>query len=644
MINKKQVGKKMYRILLVSTYIELSDKAREISENYGIALDIFQGGILGDGIVHAHEKESDYDVIISQGGTAAALRKAVSIPVIDVEVNITDIIKAIFSVEEYNTKIYIVGHRNKGVKNLKYINKHLDIDIEILPYESKDELEQQLKGIDDKENVTILGMGSCLNKYIKNKNARTFVIGSTYEAIEEALITAKNIIDLKKKERNEAERLKAIVDYSDKGVIAIDNMNIITTFSRSAEKILKINQENVLNKVYDELEQKEPMATLYGGGLDVYGQLVTIGDLQLVVNRVGIVVDNEQTSLVITFEAVKQLQNLEREVRHKLLKKGLYAKYRFSNIKGSSLAIKDCIRKAKKYAETDSTILINGETGTGKELFSQSIHNYSSRNSEPFVAINCAALPEKILESELFGYEEGAFTGARKGGKLGLFELAHKGTIFLDEISEIPISLQGRLLRVLQEKEVFRLGGDQVINTDIRVITATNKRLYTLVKNGEFREDLYFRLNILNLNLPSLNQRREDIPLLLNSFLASKKSKYDCKVLRFENEANRIIEGYAWPGNIRELENFVEKAIVLSESEYISTELVEEIINEKNECFTSDESEDNNISIEVSTLKEMELQIIEKILKQTGNDKNILADILGISRTTLWKRIKELES
>jgi transcriptional regulator with PAS, ATPase and Fis domain len=275
-------------------------------------------------------------------------------------------------------------------------------------------------------------------------------------------------------------------------------------------------------------------------------------------------------------------------------------------------------------------------------LFAQSVHNYSNRRNESFVAINCAALPGTLLESELFGYEEGAFTGAKKGGKIGVFELAHKGTIFLDEISEIPMELQGRLLRVLQEKEVFRIGGDQIINTDVRIIAATNTDLYQLVKEKKFREDLYFRINILNLVLPSLRKRKEDITSLANEFLAIKKNQFNKDIKGIGKDAMVLMEEYSWPGNIRELENFVEKAVLLCEENIITKVLVEDILSEKFEGRDLDKSE-NSITIDKGNLKDMEMQIINTITKEVGNDKNLLAKRLGISRTTLWKRLKEIE-
>lgn len=244
----------------------------------------------------------------------------------------------------------------------------------------------------------------------------------------------------------------------------------------------------------------------------------------------------------------KDIMNMELNFKRKLISKGLYAKYSFKDIIHKSPIMKQCITLSKKAALTDYTILINGETGTGKELLAQSIHNFSSRKDMPFVAINCAALSESLLESELFGYEEGSFTGAKKGGKIGLFEQANKGTIFLDEIGDITQNLQLQLLRVLQEKQVMRIGGDTLISINVRIIVATNKNLEQEINNGNFRRDLYYRLNVIPIKLPSLKERKEDLFILLEKLMGPSFTKV--------NEAEKeLLQGYSWPGNVRELEN-----------------------------------------------------------------------------------------
>lgn len=340
--------------------------------------------------------------------------------------------------------------------------------------------------------------------------------------------------------------------------------------------------------------------------------------------------------------------------------KGLFARYSFRDLVG--LALRDIIGKAERFSAVDATVLIWGESGTGKELFAQSIHNNSPRRNGPFVAINCAALPEQLLESELFGYEEGAFTGAKRGGKIGLFELAEGGTIFLDEIGKMSQNLQAGLLRVLQTKEVRRVGGDRMLPINVRVIAASNEDLQAGVEKGNFRSDLFFRLNVLNLYLPPLRNRRPDILPLINSFLNRLEQRLGYKT-QMSPEFFASLQKYHWPGNIRELENVLERYAVLvgKENPPFYQELIAsfpELWFGKNTDSFSDsvsvfqaqlnnESNDDIMQTETShiltiipgTLKQMESQLISKLLKRCKGNKTQLAEMLGISRTTLWKKL-----
>jgi len=275
---------------------------------------------------------------------------------------------------------------------------------------------------------------------------------------------------------------------------------------------------------------------------------IVINEVQYFIKKTPIMLIDEIMGYYIVFQMEKNLVDLEINARRLLEKKGLCAKYNFSDIIHESPSMRECINTAKTVALTDHTILITGESGTGKELIAQSIHNYSKRGNMPFVAINCAALPESLLESELFGYENGSFTGARKNGKLGLFEQANDGTIFLDEIGDISPNLQSRLLRILQERQIMRIGGDRMIKISARIIAATNKDLLNEVKKGSFRGDLYYRLNVITIGIEPLRNRKEDIPPLMSNFLGQKYN------LLTKLDKKKIFE-YSWPGNIRELES-----------------------------------------------------------------------------------------
>lgn len=276
--------------------------------------------------------------------------------------------------------------------------------------------------------------------------------------------------------------------------------------------------------------------------------LVDIQGEQYVVHKTPLYMSDELTGYCFTFQGEKNLRQMEINLNSHLRKKGLYAQHTFHDIIHTSKIMDDCISLARQAADTDHTVLIRGESGTGKELLAQSIHNYSSRKYQPFVAINCAALPESLLESQLFGYEEGSFTGAQKKGKAGLFEQAHLGTIFLDEIGDISPNLQSQLLRVLQEKQIMRIGSDKVINLDVRIIAATNQPLEERIHDGSFRSDLFYRLNVIPLEIPALRDRSEDILPLFHTFLGNAFQELSTSMIQ-------QLKRYSWPGNVRQLEN-----------------------------------------------------------------------------------------
>ncbi|MEW6410486.1 MAG: sigma-54 dependent transcriptional regulator [Nitrospirota bacterium] len=310
------------------------------------------------------------------------------------------------------------------------------------------------------------------------------------------------------------------------------------------------------------------------------------------------------------------------------LKKDLHKCYCYPNIIGESDAMKEVFSIIEKVADTDSTILIHGESGTGKELIATTIHYNSKRKDRPLIKVSCAALPETLLESELFGYEKGAFTGAIKR-KQGRFELANGGTIFLDEIGDIPLSIQAKLLRVLQDKSFERLGGTETFTVDVRVIAATNKNLEDMVKKGYFREDLFFRLNVIPLYLPPLRERRGDILLLIEYFLDRYNKKFS-KNVRFSKETIETLCRYTYPGNIRELENIVERCVALSEGNTI------EKVDLPPHLFRNDRRKLGSLD---EVLTEVEREHILRVLKTTKGNKTKAAEMLGISRKTLWEKM-----
>ncbi len=345
--------------------------------------------------------------------------------------------------------------------------------------------------------------------------------------------------------------LDMMIELMEASIIGINEDGKIFCCNKKAAELLKSSKETVIGsdaevcipfvdfKTVKERKIKSVFLTKYGNT-----------DINVAVNP--IIMNDLFKGIMLVIEKFHEQENKQSKARLQLLRRGHHAKYTFDNIVGESKKLKDTCELAKKMAMTNSTVLIIGETGTGKELLASAIHNASTRKQAPYIAINCSAVPENLLESELFGYDEGAFTGAKKDGKLGLFEYAHQGTLFLDEIEDMSNALQIKLLRVLQEKEIMRIGGNQIIKVDVRIIAASNQDLYELVQKGKFRKDLYYRLNTLQLELPPLRERKEDIIPLVKHFMKTSPTQF-----RFDEEAKAALLCHEWEGNIRELQNYI---------------------------------------------------------------------------------------
>jgi DNA-binding NtrC family response regulator len=317
---------------------------------------------------------------------------------------------------------------------------------------------------------------------------------------------------------------------------------------------------------------------------------------------------------------------------NRFLRRELREKYRFENIIGKSDSIEQVFRVMEKVARTDSSVLITGESGTGKELVARAIHFISDRGAARFLPINCGALPENLLESELFGYKRGAFTGAGQD-KVGLLKAADKGTIFFDEIGELPLALQVKLLRALQERECYPLGSNEPVAFDVRVLCATNRNLEAEVKAGRFREELLYRINVININLPALRERKDDIPLLANHFLRKYEKSLNRGGMRFSKGAMRLLINYPWPGNVRELENTIERAAILAETDVIhSHDLPDKLRSSSPVVATAENSG--------LTLEELEREHIKRMLDKVEGDKVKAAQALGIHLSTLYRKVQ----
>jgi PAS domain S-box-containing protein len=430
--------------------------------------------------------------------------------------------------------------------------------------------------------------------------------------------------------------------------VIVDKDGFITAMNQTYLDILGLKKEDVVGKYILDITPTSGLQEVLDTGKIVQAEIWPIKDRDTVVTRLPVYKDGKiigaiGKSLFLDMSGAKifarKLQETEKELNlyKEEVRLSYQAKWELQDLIGVDKEFSATKTLAYQLSRTTSTILITGESGTGKELFAHAIHNASNRYLAPFVRINCAALPENLLESELFGYEEGAFTGAKKGGKPGKFELAHSGTIFLDEIGDMPLTMQTKLLTVLQDKMVERVGGTRPIMISVRVIAATNRDLEKMVMEGQFRQDLYYRLNVVRLNIPPLRSRRSDIPVLVSELMNRINDELQTNVTKISCKAIELLQNYAWPGNVRELENMLERAINLADMNHESSLTINHFpsLVEKTQL-----SEEETLTQAVESL---EKRSIIKALKKVNGNKTQAAKLLGIHSSALYRKLDKYD-
>jgi transcriptional regulator with PAS, ATPase and Fis domain len=456
-----------------------------------------------------------------------------------------------------------------------------------------------------------------------------------------------------------AETLSIVLESAYEGIAVIDKSGIIREINEAYCRFIGRKREEVIGKHVTSVIENTRLHIVIETGVAEKGYIQRIQGQDMVVHRIPIFKGGTVVGAIgmLIFEGVTELYNIlgrMQELSRKVNVNDTKAQMKhktcngFDNIIGRSENIYDVKRTARKAANTPSTVLITGESGTGKEMFARAIHEVSPYAEGNFISVNCAAIPEHLLEAELFGYEDGAFTGAKKGGKPGKFELAHKGTLFLDEIGDMPTLMQSKILRVLQEREVERVGSVSKHHVDVRVIAATNRKLERMLQEGKFREDLYYRLNIIRFEIPPLRERKEDIPDLLMYHLYRICEGFGIKNKTFSPEAMAVLINYKWPGNVRELVNTVEMLASLSESDVIQVQELPLKFHESSMEHGVQEyslqtyrTAKNMFADTKDTLAEREKELILKTLVETYGNKAAAARKLGIQRSTLYEKLKK---
>jgi len=425
-------------------------------------------------------------------------------------------------------------------------------------------------------------------------------------------------------------QLDAIIEVFDEGIIVVNSECIIQKVNKYAERLLSTKKSSLIGQSLKELIPELSLKNKSYKNIEVK---LVFKNKKIQVMCSSQKLFSQPLGYCGQVFFIKDISDVRRFVYNMT---GKNLELTFKHIIGNSSQITKVKNFANQISKSSSTVLIRGETGTGKELFARAIHNSSLRKNGPFIAINCSAIPENLLESELFGYNEGAFTGAMKGGKPGKLELADRGTLFLDEIGDMPLHLQAKLLRVIGEKEFTRLGSINTTKVDIRIIAATNAKLEELIKEKRFREDLYYRLNVLPIYIPPLRERKEDIVQLIDNFLLKYCTMLNKNILGFSNEALACLINYSWPGNVRELQNIVELLVNLETSEYISVHNIPYFIKSNNV--------DTQLDVKLTKIHQIEKSLLEKAYNRYGSSKNSIAKIseeIGISKSSVYRKLKE---
>ena len=612
----------MLPILLLSPMQSIADLAPEIARQLGISIHI---ETLGDeSVEYAVRKYPDVEVIVTRGGLADRVRQTTSTSVVEIAMSLNELLGNLHDLTGKGLRrIGIVSNPNLfsgAIGNFQI----LDALVSICPQRNDESIRAMVKKLIDEGFEAIIG---CRVAYqtARDLNVEAVFLESGPVSVKAALQEAMRLLAAKDREKLQSAQLTAIINNIDEAVVAFTPENQVSFFNRNARRICSVSPAS---------------APDFGSALAMFDsgekeQVTTINGNSVIARSIPLEFNDCMQGKVVTLHEVARIQASESKIRSSLYQKGLYARYYFKDLIGESVVMDQLRARAKTYAGHDSNLLIYGETGTGKEVFAQSIHNHSKRAKSAFVSTNIASIPPSLLESELFGYVEGAFTGARKGGKPGLFELAHHGTLFLDEIGELAPEIQNRLLRVLQEREIMRIGDDKIIPVDVRIISATNRDLYQQTLAGTFRQDLFYRIHVVGLRIPPLRARVEDIPQIFEHYLHRFAGKAG-RSASLTQAAKELLKTYAWPGNIRQLRNIAE-VVAYGDTERIDAVHIAEVLGEQAQTATAS----SYITIpESGSLKQMESEIIRNLLgKHTADD---VCSRLGISRVTLWRKMKSM--
>lgn len=596
-------------------------------------------GAFDDAVAIASKRiaQGEVDAFLSAGANASILRQRLDAPVATIEVEGFDVLEAMIRARRMTDRVGIVTYgqidpRLDAVKGL------LRMEVAQYAYRGAEDAQRHFDAL-RRDGFEVI-IGSSLVVELAEQNGLQGLLVYSLDSVRRGI---EHAIDLARAARLEAgryEQLNGVLRTLQDAMLAVDRDHRIIAVNPPMQKALGREREALVGTSLDALVPELSLRRTLETGEEERATVRNLMSHDWVVTRAPIREHGETVGATITLYDTRLIQEADTSLRIHQRTRQTRGRYRFEDIHGSSPAFLRAIKTARRFARTDLTVLLTGESGVGKELFAQAIHAESPRSGEPFVALNCAAFPESLLESELFGYEEGAFTGSRRGGKRGLLEAAHRGTLFLDEIGDMPLPLQTRLLRVLQEREVTRLGGTAAVPIDVRIIVATHQPLQEMIAGRRFRQDLYYRINTLRLSIPPLRDRKSDIPPLMHGMVTRGLRRLG-STLRAEPALEVLaphLLAYAWPGNVRELENIAERIAVYllqfeNENEIDLDGLTQDCPEILPEGGLSAPDDPDGLSVR-----------IEAALRRANGNRARAAEFLGVSRATLWRWQKALES
>jgi propionate catabolism operon transcriptional regulator len=636
-----------YQIGVIVSSLPLIEKIQGLAKKEGHAIHLSRA-VFEDAVADAKRMEArGVEVIISRRGLAKLLRPNLRIPVLSIPFGSIDALKGLKQASELAGRILLASFAEK-IDRIEIIEEILHVEIKQLVYTDITALDEGLQSAKSEGYEVVVG-GSWTKRIARKTGMKYVELRTIDEDVTAAFENAKSVAYANREEKKRTYQYQCIIDATTEGIIAVDNNGRVNAINKAAKNFMNITSQDIMGQPISSFINNPSVLKFLNAKLPTWNKLEKINDDLFVFNHHPVEMNNEIIGGVSTFKDGNDVMVAENAVRQSLTK-GFVAKYSIDDLVYADPVMRNVVIKAKQFAKTDSTILLVGGTGTGKEILAHSIHNLSQRAKNPFVSLHCGALPESLIESELFGYEEGAFTGSKKRGSAGLFEMAHTGTLFLDEIDTTPLNVQTRLLRVLQEKEVMRLGGGQKIPVNIRIIAAAGWNLQSSLQDGHFREDLFYRLNVLRINIPPLKDRVRDIPALLNHYIGHLSAKNGLEPISLPSAFVQRLMAYSWPGNVRQLRNFVECLVLNSHLRYNTIpleELCEELYGElmqynpKNEIVVPiQEAKAINKGMK-ERKRDQESIMIWEALEEAKFNKTRAAKALGITRTTLWRKMKE---